>query len=511
MSDNRENNKRIAKNTLLLYVRMLFTIVVSLYTSRIVLRTLGIEDFGIYSVVGGVVAMFGVVSASLSSAVSRYLNIEMGSKNEEKIKRIFSSAVTIHIFLAVTILVLAEVVGPWFISNKMTIPVDRIYAANWVFHCSILAFVINLISIPYNACVIAHENMKVFAYVSILEVFLKLAIVYVLLLFSIDKMILYAILTLCVALVIRVVYQLYCQQHYSESRFCFIFDYSLIKEMFGFASWNMIGSTSVILSDQGVNVLLNIFCNPIVNAARGVAMQVNQAINSFAQNFMLAVNPQITKSFGTNNLESFKSFMIYGSRLSVALLTLLSLPILADTKFILHLWLGQVPDYSVNFVRLALLYTLSESMSGTFTTGLLATGKIMKLQLLVGGFRMMNFPLSYGALLLWKIPEITFIIAIAISQINLFIRLTLLRKYVEISRFVYYKDIVLRQILTILIPLFIIYLLSSYMDESCVRLLMIVIISMCTCMICILYVTCNKYERILIFGKLYNILRKLGR
>ena len=259
MSDNRENNKRIAKNTLLLYVRMLFTIVVSLYTSRIVLRTLGIEDFGIYSVVGGVVAMFGVVSASLSSAVSRYLNIEMGSKNEEKIKRIFSSAVTIHIFLAVTILVLAEVVGPWFISNKMTIPVDRIYAANWVFHCSILAFVINLISIPYNACVIAHENMKVFAYVSILEVFLKLAIVYVLLLFSIDKMILYAILTLCVALVIRVVYQLYCQQHYSESRFCFIFDYSLIKEMFGFASWNMIGSTSVILSDQGVNVLLNIF------------------------------------------------------------------------------------------------------------------------------------------------------------------------------------------------------------------------------------------------------------
>ena len=484
---------------------------VTLFTSRVVLDKLGVIDYGIYNVVGGIVAMLGFLNSSMSNAVQRYLSFEIGKKNDDGVNRVFNVSLLAHTGIAIFVLVAAEIVGVWYLNTYMNIPFERMDAANWVLQCSIFSTLFSIVQVPYNAIILSIERMGIYAYISILEVVLKLLVVYMLSIGNFDKLKLYSVLIMMVSICIMMIYMFYCAKKYKEAKFRLIKDRCLLRQIIGFASWNMIGSTSVILSDQGVNVLLNIFCNPIVNAARGVAMQVNQAINSFAQNFMLALNPQITKSFGTNNLESFKSFMIYGSRLSVALLTLLSLPILADTKFILHLWLGQVPDYSVNFVRLALLYTLSESMSGTFTTGLLATGKIMKLQLLVGGFRMMNFPLSYGALLLWKIPEITFIIAIAISQINLFIRLTLLRKYVEISRFVYYKDIVLRQILTILIPLFIIYLLSSYMDESCVRLLMIVIISMCTCMICILYVTCNKYERILIFGKLYNILRKLGR
>ena len=502
------DNKRIAKNTIFLYLRTIIILLITLYTSRVVLRTLGVVDFGIYNVVGGVVALFGLVSGALSAAVTRFLNIEMGRNNGENLINIFSSAITIHIALAIIIIIIAEAIGPWFISNHMTIPQERITAALWVFHCSIITFAINLFSVPYNACIIAHEDMKVFAYISIVEAILKLLIVYVLLLLSYDKLVVYGILMLCVAIIIRIIYQIYCRKNYSESRFRLLFDWKMIRSMFGFASWNMLGSTSVLLADQGVNILLNIFCNPIVNAARGIAMQVNHAVNSFSSNFMTALNPQITKSYGAMDLHRFKAMMFNGSRFAMCLLTFISLPILVDTEYVLKLWLGQVPDYSVNFVRLILLFSISESMSNTFTTGLLATGKIKKLMLTVAICRLMNFPLSYFGLMILHQPEITMIVSICISQINLLIRLQLLKAYIPISIVRYYICIGGPSFLTLLTPFAICSCLTNSMEPTFFRFCCNCIITSSLCLLCITFIICSKTERLFLKNKIIAIIKE---
>ena len=259
MTNTAQNNKRIAKNTLLLYVRMLFMMAVSLYTSRVVLQTLGVEDFGIYNVVGGVVAMFSVISGSLSAAISRFITYELGKGDKDKLIRIFSSSVTIQLGLGIVILILAEAIGVWFLNAKMTIPLNRIYAANWVFQLSILTFIINLISVPYNAAIIAHEKMSAFAYISIFEAVAKLLIVYMLLWSPFDKLIFYAILMASVALIIRFIYGYYCKRHFEECTYHFIFDRELLKKMFGFAGWNFIGAASAVLRDQGGNIVINLF------------------------------------------------------------------------------------------------------------------------------------------------------------------------------------------------------------------------------------------------------------
>ena len=502
-------NKRLAINTMLLYFRMLLIMAVSFFSTRIVFNTLGEVEYGIYITVGSLAATFGIITGSLTAAVSRYLNIELGKGDSNNLSKIFSTSILIHVTLAIIILILAELLAPWFIENKLTIPADRINAAVGVFHCSIITFVINLISIPYTACIISHENMKIYAYISFIEAILTLIFVYLLSIAPYDKLVTYAFLMMLVVIIKLVCYQQYCHHHYIESHFHFVIDKKLIKEMFGFASWNMIGSSSVILSDQGVNILLNILCNnPIVNAARGLAMQVNQAVNSFAQNFMTALNPQITKSYGAGDFDSYKKTMINGGRFSMSLLTLLALPILVETDYILHLWLGEVPDYAVYFVRLILLFAISESMSTTFTTGLLATGKIKKLQLLVGGCRFLNFPISYFALYMGYSPEITIIIAIILSQVNLFIRLRLLNKYIHISIFDFYYNVVFKEIITILVPLIATMQMTQYLPNNFGRLIITTITTTLLSFVCVWYIVCNKEERNYILTKIKNLILK---
>lgn len=502
-------NKRLAINTMLLYFRMLLIMAVSFFSTRIVFNTLGEVEYGIYITVGSLAATFGIITGSLTAAVSRYLNIELGKGDSNNLSKIFSTSILIHVTLAIIILILAELLAPWFIENKLTIPADRINAAVGVFHCSIITFVINLISIPYTACIISHENMKIYAYISFIEAILTLIFVYLLSIAPYDKLVTYAFLMMLVVIIKLVCYQQYCHHHYIESHFHYVIDKKLIKEMFGFASWNMIGSSSVILSDQGVNILLNILCNnPIVNAARGLAMQVNQAVNSFAQNFMTALNPQITKSYGAGDFDSYKKTMINGGRFSMSLLTLLALPILVETDYILHLWLGEVPDYAVYFVRLILLFAISESMSTTFTTGLLATGKIKKLQLLVGGCRFFNFPLSYFALYMGYSPEITIIIAIILSQVNLFIRLRLLNKYIHISIFDFYYNVVFKEIITILVPLIATMQMTQYLPNNFGRLIITTITTTLLSFVCVWYIVCNKEERNYILTKIKNLILK---
>ena len=293
MSVKSENNKRIAKNTFLLYFRMLFTMGVSLYTSRVVLNTLGVEDFGIYNVVGGVVVMFSFLNSSLATATQRFLNYEMGQGNALKLEKVFSIALTGHYLIALSVILLAETIGLWFVSTQLEIPAERMHAALWVYQFSILTLAVSIISVPYNAVIIAHERMKVFAYVSIAEVSLKLTVVFLLVYLSFDKLVLYAFLLLVVAVIVRMIYATYCKRNFTECKYRFIFEKDLFAQMFCFSGWMFTGTLSNLFSSQGVNILINMFFGPIQNAARGIAYQIQGTVNAFVTNFMVAVQPQI--------------------------------------------------------------------------------------------------------------------------------------------------------------------------------------------------------------------------
>lgn len=503
------NNKRIAKNTMMLYVRMLFIMVVTLYTSRIILNILGVEDYGIYTVIGGIVALFSVFSSSLSAAISRFITYELGKGDEGDLKKIFSTAVIIQIALAIFICLLMEIGGVWFLNNRMNIPVERIGAANWVLQSSIFTFMVNLVSVPYNAAIIAHERMKAFAFISILDVILKLLAVFTLYFGEVDKLIIYALQLSVIALITRLVYGFYCNKKFKECRFVFIYDRKIFKQMVQFAGWNIIGASSGILRDQGVNVLLNIFGSPVINAARGIAMQVYAAASSFAGSFITALNPQITKSFASNDRAYSMKLVFQGARFSFYLMLILSLPILMETHSVLSLWLGVIPEYSVTFVRLMLICVMTESISFTMVTLMLATGKIRNYQIIVGGCQMLNFPLSYIALKLGYPPEVTLIIAIVIAFCCLLLRLYMLHNMVGLSVISFFRNVFLNifsvGVASFLLPFF----LLQIMEDSWGRFWIICFICLLSTLCSIFFVGCSQNERIFILEKVQKFKFKI--
>ena len=327
MSNNSVNNKRIAKNTLLLYVRMFFVMAVTLFTSRVVLATLGVTDFGIYNVVGGVVAMMGILNNAMAVSTQRYLTFELGRGDAVRLKQVFCMCLAIFVMLAVVVVVLGETVGLWFLNSKMTIPADRMVAANWVYQFSILACVASLIVTPYNAVIIARERMNVYAYVGILEVVLKLAVVYLLLVIPVDRLTTYGLLILLSQIVIAVIYMLYCTRHFAEARYRVYWDGSLFRELVSYSGWNLFGSAAGVVKGQGLNILLNMFFTPAVNAARGIAYQVNAAITQFFTNFYTAVRPQITKYYAQGDMEEMTKLIFRSSKMSFYLIMLISMPI----------------------------------------------------------------------------------------------------------------------------------------------------------------------------------------
>ncbi len=503
------NNKRIAKNTLLLYFRMLFMMVVSLYTSRVILNALGVEDFGIYNVVGGVVAMFSVISGSLSAAISRFITYELGKGDQSKLNKIFSASVTIQLLLSLIIVVLIESVGVWFLNAKMNIPESRMVAANWVLQFSIVSFVLGLISVPYNAAIIAHEKMSAFAYISILEAVGKLAVAFLIVVSPIDRLIFYAILLCAIGVIIRLVYGHYCKKHFMECSYHFHWDKDILKQMFGFAGWNFIGASSAVLRDQGGNIIINLFYGPTVNAARGIAMQVNNAVTGFVTNFMTALNPQITKSYASGDRGYMMTLIFQGARLSFYMLLLLSLPILINTHYILVLWLKLVPEHAVLFVQLMLIFTMSESISNPLVTAMLATGRIRNYQIVVGGLQMMNLPISYICLRLGCIPETVLIVAIGISQCCLAARLYMLRGMIGLSSIRYMKHVYLNVLVVAVLSAIIPSLLSMYISESFLSFVAISLVAMSSTLGIEFLVGCNKKERAFVVDKARNITKKI--
>jgi len=450
-----KREKRIAKNTLLLYVRMLFLLLVSLFTTRIVLSALGIVDSGIFNAVGSSVAIFSVLSGSLSAAISRFLTYELG-KNEkgDRLSRIFSSSVTIQLIIAVAVIILAEALAPWFISHKMTIPSDRMAATQWVFQFSLLSFAINLISVPYNAAIISHERMGAFAFIGIFEGLAKLGVALLISIAPMDKLIWYALLMCLVALAVRLAYGLYCRKNFEECRSKLHFDPVLFRQMFSFAGWNFIGASSAALRDQGGNILINVFCGPAVNAARMVAMQLSGAVQSFVTNFMTALNPQITKSYASGERDFMMKLVFKGAKFSFFLLIIIGLPILMNTEFLMGIWLKEVPEHAVNFVKLAIIFAMSESLSNPLVTAMLATGDIKKYQIIVGGIQLLNLPVSWLLLsVCHAAPESVLMVAVALSQLALFARLILMKDMVGLPVGKYLLQVYLPVLVTMLLSL----------------------------------------------------------
>lgn len=462
------NNTRIAKNTIILYIRMCFLMILTLYTSRVVLDALGIEDYGIFNVVGGFVLMFGLISNSLTAAITRFITYEIGAGNTKRLNNIFCTAINVQVIMGIVIAIIIETFGLWFLLTKMEISPDRLTAAQWVLHLSLISFFVNLINVPYYAVVIAHEHMNTYAIVSILDAVMKLLICYPLYMDKCDRLILYVILMTVETIVIRFIYGIYCKKKFSECSYHYLIDKSLLKELFAFSGWNFIGASSSILRYQGVNVLLNLFWGATVNAARGIANQVNIAVTAFSNNVITAINPQITKNYAAGNMEYVFKLVITGARLSFFLMLFITLPLMLETDIILNLWLTKIPDYTFIFVRLILVYVLVENVSNTMITLMLATGDIRNYQIIVGGCQLLNFPLSYVALKLGCEPYITLIIAIVLSALCFALRLKMLKGMVGFPVLRYLKEVVLNvstvTIIALIIPVIVYYTIpASYL------------------------------------------------
>lgn len=435
-----DNGRRIARNTLLLYFRMLLLMVVGLFTSRIVLRTLGVDDYGVYNAVGDVVIGFTFITSSLSAAIMRYMAAGLGNGDSAHLKRVFSTAVLIQIVFALLLVLLVETFGVWFLHNRMQIPDGRMGAAEWVLQCSLGVLVLNLLSVPYNATIIAHEKMGAFAIISLLEGFLKLAVAVLLSFSSFDVLKTYALLMLAVALIVRLLYGVYCTSRFEESRGRVVFDRSLIGEMAGFAGWNFFGSSAYVFNTRGVNLLVNVFFGVAVNAARGVASQVEAILKSFASNFLTALNPQITKSWASGDRDYCFSLVRKGAKYTFWMLLLLYIPIFIWTEPLLHLWLGKVPEYAALFTRLILLGLLVDMVGNSIVTLVQATGNVRRYYILTGLSSYLCLPLIWLAFKIGLGPSWAYICFIAVYLFVFVLKLVIVHRQTDFPLGSFFKE-----------------------------------------------------------------------
>lgn len=460
------NNQRIAKNTLLLYFRMLFMMAVSLYTSRVVLNTLGIEDFGIYSVVGGITTMFSFLNSAMSSSTQRYMTFALGKGEILQLRKVFQMSLNIHWLIALLMLILGETIGLWFLKEKMVIPLERQDAAFWVYQFSVATMIIMIISVPYNAAIIAHEKMSAFAYISVMEVLLRLGIVYLLYFTRSDKLIFYVALLFATQLLLRIIYGFYCKQNFEETHYEWRWDKNLFKEMLGFAGWNLWGGLAGVFFTQGLNILLNIFFGPAVNAARGIAVLVQGAVAQFSSNFQTALNPQITKSYAKGDLVYMRSLIFRSSKFSFLLLATISFPIFIQADILLSTWLGVVPDYTVTFVRLMLCITVIDAMAGAFMVAAQSTGRIRIYQSVIGGILLAIVPVSYIVLKLGAAPWSVFLVHLCICIIAFIVRLYIVHSMICLSLRSYLCEVLLRCLWVSLLAMPLPFLLLNVLPDT---------------------------------------------
>lgn len=510
MSDISLNNKRIAKNTIFLYIRMFLTMLVGLYTSRVVLQTLGVSDYGIYNVVGGFVTMLSFLSTTMSNATQRFLAFEIGRGDIDALKKVFSNALTLHLLIGCIILIIAETIGLWFVINQMNIPTDRAAAAFWVYQFSVLTFVLSVFQVPFMSSIISHEKMEIYAYMSIYDVTFKLLIVFIVQIASYDKLIIYAALVCVVQITSVIIYNIYTQKKFEECRLRISCDKVIMKEMLSFSGWSIIGLFGYTANGQGLNIILNIFFGTVVNAARAIAYQVNAVVVSFSRNFQIASNPQIISLYAEGKTKEMSTLVNRTSKLSAFLLLFLILPIFFNIEYLLNLWLGDVPTHTPTFVRIVLLQSLVQSMSGPVVTATMAAGKL-KMPNITGGVAVvLALPICYVALKLGCMPELVFVINIVPWFFECYFDAFYAQKYANFEMKRFYREVYWKVFIVSLLLFISLWILSGLISLSGFKYFIINCI-LCICISCpvIFYVGLNKKERDSIISILSNKITNL--
>lgn len=504
-----ENTKRIAKNTLMLYGRMLISMLVSLYTSRIVLRTLGVEDYGIYNVVGGVVSMLSFLNASMSGATSRFLAYEIGRGDEKVLNETFSTAFIIHLLVAIVVLVISETVGLWFLENKLVIPEERMHAARIVYQFSIFATLLGITQVPYNACIIAREKMNIYAYVEILNVVLRLLIVYLLVIGNYDKLILYALLQFLVSVVVLFTYRYYSISRYKETKLRLIFKKDLLCPMLTFSGWDMFGNLSMVARGQGVNMLLNTFFGPKVNAASGVATSVMSITTSFSNNFLMALKPYMTKQYAREEYSGMIDSIFMSSKMAYLLVSFFSIPIILECNFILNLWLTDTPRYAVSFCQLILIQQVVASTSQPIIQAIHATSKIRFLSVFNGSINILIIPLSYFILKYsWLDPNVCYLLNIGLSFVAVISNMCNLSQKIEFPLYKYIKSVIIPCYVSFVLILLMFDRILSFLTEGWSRFIIVILIYLVAFIATSYFVIINKEERFFIKNILLNFKKK---
>lgn len=510
MTNKSQNNKRIAKNTIALYFRTFITMIVGLYTSRIMLQALGIDDYGVNNVVGGIVAMSSLITNTMSQAISRYITFTLGQGDSERLETMFSTSVNAQIVMSIFIIVVLEVIGLWFLNTQANIPNGRMIAAYWVFQCSLISLVVSLISSPYNALLVAHEHMSIYAYSSIAEVALKLGVVFLIIAYNGDRLVLLSILTVLVGLIMRIFYGWYCGKYFEEAHYNpKIFDKRLLKELTVFSGWNLLNNGAWVFATQGINMLVNIFFGVAYNAARGIAQTVNSAIQSFVGNFTMAFSPQITKSYAAGEKEYAIHLGNRGTKFTWLMMYIFIVPVCCEAETLLQLWLGQVPDWTVLFLRFAMFESLAVSSGQNLFRLIQADGNVKKYTIHAAVTAGMIFPISwslyYCGAPVWS-AYLIFIIDFLILNL---VRFYDLKKLMPFSIHRFLKEVLIPclyvSVFSFVIPLIICY----KMESSILRFFINVPVAVLwTCICCILF-GLTKNERLFFWNKAKLILLKI--
>ncbi len=473
------SNKRIAKNTVFLSIRMVIVLVINLFTTRIVLQALGVVDYGVYNVVCGFVTMFAFLNTAMSNGIQRFFNYEYGKNGEEGANKVYCTSFYIQATLAIFVVILVEVIGLWYLHNKMVIPADRLMAAEWIFQLAVLTFVIGIMQAPFSAAVTAHERMDFYAIVSVLDSVLKLGIAYLILVVIADRLIFYGFLMASISVINIIIYFIYCKRNFKEIRFNKSFDKGLFKSMLGFSGWNLFGSFSGVMADQGINLVLNFFFGPIVNAARGVALQINGAVHSFVSNISMPVRPQVTQSYAQGDIDRTMSLTYSVSKITCAIVMVLAIPASLEIDYLLQLWLGEnVPDHTASFTILILLTSLVTNLNWATSGVVHATGIMRDYQLLGSILRMSSVPIAFCLLKFYDIPEIAllsvFICQVLAHTAGVFI----VKRIVKMSLRDYMKKVVNPIILILLISSALLYGIHCLMAEGIIRLIVVSVSSL---------------------------------
>lgn len=499
------SNKRIAKNTLFMYFRMLIIMAVGLYASRVVLATLGASDYGLYNVVGGIVVVLASINGTLATGTQRFLSFALGENDEYKLKTVFSTAVLLHLFFAVLFLVIAETAGLWFLNMKMNIPAGREIAAFWVYQFSIIATVISIIQVPYMSAIIAHEKMSVYAYMSIYDAVAKLLIVYLIQVANYDKLIFYAALICAVGATSALLYNLYCRHKFAECKLHPKMDKAVFKDMATFSGWNIFGCVAVPLQTQGLNILLNIFFNTIVNAARGIAVTVNNMILQFVNNFQTAVNPQIVKLYAAGQKDEMVHLVLNNSKFAGFLYLFIAVPLFVEIEFVLDIWLGEYPEYTISFVRIILVQSLIQTLTRPVVMVVHAVGKMKGPNLTAGIALLLAVPLTYVLLKAGLDPVTVFAINLIPWVLETFFELYFENKYIGFPIWGFYKKVYLVVFPIALLLLAVPYLAHELLPmEGLGRFLVVGTISVITSAVVIYYLGLSKYLREMVKGRVMS-------